>query len=176
MTGKEPFVTGSVPKSLHWEFWHGHRKWPYDTGSGCMSPEVAVCHRNFAKVVYRTVNRMLTGLVGLKKYNYLYTVVYSSKNSCSIPINTKTMTTICVVWLNQSHTKITDLQLLQYLLTAVVKVSIGGPPYSILNLREPKRLLFKEVSFICLKVQVWKKYFFTSFWRARVCCSGWDLA
>ncbi len=44
-----------------------HRKWPYDTGSGCMSPEVAVCHWKFAEVVYRIVNRMLTGLVGLKK-------------------------------------------------------------------------------------------------------------
>jgi hypothetical protein len=94
------FVTGSVRKSLHSEYWHGHRKWPHVTGSGrmspdvayvtgsgrmspevavchrtwLMSPEVAVCHRKFAEVVYRTVNRMLTGLVGLKK-NCMYTVV-----------------------------------------------------------------------------------------------------
>jgi hypothetical protein len=112
-----------------------------------MSPEVAVCRQKFAKVVYRTVNRMLTGLVGLKKIQ-LCVCVYSSivRYSCGKPINTKKITTMCN--LNHSHTKINDLQLLQYLLTAVVKVSIGGPSYSILNLREPKSLLFKEVSFI----------------------------
>ncbi len=59
-----------------------------------MSPEVAVCHWKFAEVVYRTVKRMLTGLVGLKKkYSCVYTVVV--RYTCSIPISTKALTTMC---------------------------------------------------------------------------------
>jgi hypothetical protein len=65
-----------------------HRKWPYVTGSGRMSPELC---RSCLSYCEPDVDRACWP----KIIQYLYTVVYCSKNSCSIPINTKTMTTKC---------------------------------------------------------------------------------
>ncbi len=100
-SGKEPFVTGTVRKSLHWEFWHGHRKWPYITGSGRMSPEVAVCHR---KRPYVTGSSRMSLEVCRSCLSYceadvdracwpkkMQLCVYSNieSYSCSKPFNTK---------------------------------------------------------------------------------------
>ncbi len=100
---KWPCVTGSSRVSP--EVAVCHRKWPHVTGSGRMSPEVAVCHRKWPYITGsgRMSPELCRSCLSHCEPNVdracrpkiIQLFVYSSKNSCSIPINTKTMTTIC---------------------------------------------------------------------------------
>ncbi len=142
---KFPKVTSLRVLALPPEVAICHRKWPYVTESVRMSLEVC---RSCLSYCEADVDRACRPkIIQLCVYNSIV------RYSCGKPINTKKITTMCNLI---SHTQ-KSMIFSCYLLTAVVKVSIGGPSYSILNLREPKSLLFKEVSFICLKVQVWKQ-------------------